>query len=54
MSAFANLRNSSNLEKLSKAIEKLNTSETPTKEDNFWKPEVDKGGFCYALIRFLP
>jgi hypothetical protein len=54
MSAFANLRNSSNLEKLSKAIEKLNTSETPTKEDNFWKPEVDKAGNGYAVIRFLP
>jgi len=54
MSSFANLRNSSNLDKLSKAIEKLNTSETPTKEDNFWKPEVDKAGNGYAVIRFLP
>ena len=54
MSAFENLRRSSNLDKLSKAIEKLNTSETPTKEDNFWKPEVDKAGNGYAVIRFLP
>jgi len=55
MSSFANLKRSSgNLDKLSKAIEKLNTSETPTKEDNFWKPEVDKAGNGYAVIRFLP
>ena len=54
MSAFENLRRSSNLDKLSKAIEKLNKSETPTKEDNFWKPEVDKAGNGYAVIRFLP
>jgi hypothetical protein len=54
MSAFENLRRSSNLDKLSKAIEKLNTSESPTKEDNFWKPEVDKAGNGYAVIRFLP
>ena len=54
MSAFENLRRSSNLDKLSKAIEKLNTAESPTKEDNFWKPEVDKAGNGYAVIRFLP
>ena len=55
MSSFANLkRNSSNLDKLAKAIEQLNTTETPTKEDNFWKPEVDKAGNGYAVIRFLP
>ena len=55
MSSFANLKRSSgNLDKLAKAIEKLNTSETPTKEDNFWKPEVDKAGNGYAVIRFLP
>ena len=55
MSPFANLkRNSSNLDKLAKAIEQLNTTESPTKEDNFWKPEVDKAGNGYAVIRFLP
>ena len=55
MSSFANLKRSSgNLDKLAKAIEQLNTSESPTKEDNFWKPEVDKAGNGYAVIRFLP
>ena len=55
MSSFANLkRNSGNLDKLAKAIEQLNSAETPTKEDHFWKPEVDKAGNGYAVIRFLP
>ena len=55
MSSFANLKRSSgNLDKLAKAIEQLNTSESSTKEDNFWKPEVDKAGNGYAVIRFLP
>ena len=55
MSSFANLKSSSsNLDKLAKAIEKLNSAESPTKDDNFWKPEVDKVGNGYAVIRFLP
>lgn len=55
MSSFASLKRSSgNLEKLAKAIEQLNTTESPSKEDNFWKPEVDKAGNGYAVIRFLP
>ncbi len=55
MSNFASLKRSSgNLEKLAKAIEQLNTTESPSKEDNFWKPEVDKAGNGYAVIRFLP
>jgi hypothetical protein len=55
MSSFANLkRQSGNLDKLAKAIEQLNSAESPSKEDNFWKPEVDKAGNGYAVIRFLP
>lgn len=55
MSSFANLKRSSgNLEKLAKAIEQINSNESPSKEDNFWKPEVDKAGNGYAVIRFLP
>jgi hypothetical protein len=53
--SFANLKKQSgNLDKLAKAIEQLNSSENPQKEDNFWKPEVDKAGNGYAVIRFLP
>ena len=55
MSSFANLKKQSgNLDKLAKAIEQLNSAESPSKEDNFWKPEVDKAGNGYAVIRFLP
>jgi hypothetical protein len=53
---FDNLkRQSGNLEKLSKAIEALNTpSEGSDKSDNYWKCEVDKAGNGMATIRFLP
>jgi hypothetical protein len=56
MSSFANLkRSSSNLDKLTKAIEQINqSSDSNNKDDNFWKPEVDKAGNGYAIIRFLP
>jgi hypothetical protein len=54
--SFANLkRQSGNLDKLSKAIEALNTTaEGSDKPDNFWKCEVDKAGNGMATIRFLP
>lgn len=53
--SFANLKKqSSNFEKLSKAIESLGAGENTQKTDNFWKPEVDKSGNGYAVIRFLP
>jgi len=52
---FANLKRSSgNLDKLSKAIEALNTTEGSDNKDNYWKPEVDKAGNGMAVIRFLP
>ena len=55
MSSFANLKRSSgNLDKLAKAVEQLNSADSPSKDDNFWKPEVDKAGNGYAVIRFLP
>lgn len=53
--SFANLkRTSGSLDKLTKAIEKLNTSETNNSNDNYWKPEVDKVGNGMATFRFLP
>ena len=55
MSSFANLkRQSGNLDKLTKAIEALNSSEGTESRDNFWRPEVDKAGNGMATIRFLP
>ena len=56
MSNFANLkRSSSNLEKLTKALEQVNSPQSgDSSDENFWKPEVDKAGNGYAVIRFLP
>jgi hypothetical protein len=55
MADFANLKRSSgNIDKLSKAIEALNTTEGSDNKDNYWKPEVDKAGNGMATIRFLP
>jgi len=56
MSNFASLKSSSNLDKLTKAIEQLNSNQNnqDSNEDNFWRPEVDKAGNGYAVIRFLP
>ena len=48
-------KSSSNLDKLTKAIESLNqSSETSSDDDKYWKPEIDKSGNGYAVIRFLP
>jgi len=44
-SVFANLSNEFN---------KLNTTTTQQEDTRFWKPDVDKAGKGYAIIRFLP
>ena len=56
MSDFSKLKKSSgNLEKLTKAIEQLNSSSEGGKsDDKFWRPEVDKAGNGMATFRFLP
>jgi hypothetical protein len=52
---FSKLKKSSgNLDKLTKAIEKLNASDSSSNKDSYWKPEVDKAGNGMATIRFLP
>src|SRR5210317_870119 len=50
---------SSNFDKLTKALEtNLNPEDKSNKnkyqDDRFWKPELDKTGNGYAVIRFLP
>ena len=40
-------------DKLIKKVEKLNSGES-NGDDRLWKPEVDKAGNGYAVIRFLP
>jgi hypothetical protein len=55
--SFADLKKQSRAgsltEKLIKQVEKLNSAESSS-DDRFWKPEVDKAGNGYAVIRFLP
>ena len=56
--SFANLKRSrSNFDKLTKELEKVSTPTTSlnrSQDDRFWKPELDKSGNGYAVIRFLP
>jgi hypothetical protein len=55
--SFANLKKQSTLgsltSKLMQEVEKMNTSGGST-DDRLWKPEVDKAGNGFAVIRFLP
>ena len=41
-------------QKLTKELEKVSSGESNAKDDNLWKPEMDKGGNGYAVIWFLP
>jgi len=58
--SFESLKQSqNNLDSLTKAledsVEKTSTNtKNPYVDDRFWKPEVDKSGNGYAVIRFLP
>ena len=47
---------STSLDKLRQAMESASPTqgEKKTYEDNYWKPELDKSGNGYAVIRFLP
>ena len=55
--AFADLKKQSKLgsltSKLVQEVEKMNTSSNSA-DDRLWKPEVDKAGNGFAVIRFLP
>lgn len=53
--SFATLkRNSTNsFDKLTQEIEKMSSTEGGA-DERFWKPEMDKAGNGYAVIRFLP
>jgi hypothetical protein len=54
--SFANLKKQSSLgsltAKLVKEVEKANTSTGA--DERFWKPEMDKTGNGFAIVRFLP
>ena len=55
--SFANLKKQSSLgsltSKLVKEVEKMNSNSSGG-DDRLWKPEMDKTGNGYAVIRFLP
>ena len=55
--SFANLKKQSSLgsltQKLVKEVEKMNSNASGG-DDRLWKPEMDKTGNGYAVIRFLP
>ena len=56
--SFADLKKQSKLgsltSKLTKEIEKMNTTGSNNADERLWKLEVDKAGNGYAVIRFLP
>lgn len=57
MSGFASLKKNSKaqFDKLNGELAKLNSPQAGSNDDDgFWKPEVDKAGNGYAIIRFLP
>ena len=55
--SFNDLKKQSSLgsltQKLVKEVEKMNT-QGGSGDDRLWKPEVDKTGNGYAVLRFLP
>ena len=55
--SFKDLKKQSSLgsltQKLVKEVEKMNTTSGGA-DERLWKPEVDKAGNGYAVIRFLP
>ena len=40
--------------RLVKEVEKMNNTGGGNTDDRLWKPEVDKSGNGYAVVRFLP
>ena len=54
--SLESLKRSNSLDKLLGAVEKENAPQEKKsyKDERLWKPEVDKAGNGYAVIRFLP
>ena len=56
--SFSNLKKQSSLgnltQRLVKEVEKQNNTGGGGGDDRLWKPEMDKSGTGYAVIRFLP
>ena len=54
--SFSNLkkRSEDNFDKLTSELNKITKGGDSYKDDRFWRPELDKSGNGYAVIRFLP
>ena len=55
--SFSSLKrdSASAFEKLTRELEKVSSGDgASNRDDNLWKPEMDKSGNGYAVIRFLP
>ena len=54
--SFASLKSnrSKNIESLIGELEKTKQQSFSNQDDRYWKPERDKSGNGYAIIRFLP
>ena len=54
--SFAALKQSrtSSFDKLNSQLQKMNSGGYSNDDDQYWKPDVDKAGNGYAVIRFLP
>jgi len=53
--SFSDLKKKAgNFEKLQVELEKVNNPVTSFADDRFWKPDLDKSGNGYAVVRFLP
>ena len=54
--SFANLKQNRNatIASLTKELEKTQQQTTSYVDDRYWKPERDKSGNGYAIVRFLP
>ena len=56
--SFENLKKQSSLgsltQKLVKEVEKMSTTSGGGADERLWKPEMDKTGNGFAVIRFLP
>ena len=47
-------RSRGGFDKLQSALEKDSESTKSFSDDRYWKPELDKSGNGYAVLRFLP
>ena len=47
-------RSRSGFDKLQTALEKDSEAQKSYSDDRYWKPELDKSGNGYAVLRFLP